>query len=71
MKYINAIIGIGLLIASLFLFFNMDTKEDMYIWALVLMSGITFTICFLYEEKKEEAEDLRKIITHAQKTYKW
>ena len=66
MKYVNAIIGLALLIFSMIKFFNLETHEDIYIFGITLITGILFFMCYLYEEQKEEVERLRQIILKSQ-----
>lgn len=58
MKYFNAIIGLGLAIFSIYLFFTMDTKDDLYQWIIVLLTGILFIVLYLYEDLRDSTKKI-------------
>ena len=70
MKYFNAVISIFLLTSAIYVMvevrditMNMNDLPMILGFGIMLM-GIIFFLFMLLEERKEEIEKLRKIITH-------
>jgi len=70
MKTFMQIMSVVLGLVSLYFFFQMETRENLYEWFIIFMSAVIFFAFSIVEERNEEISRLRKILMGRQDAIK-